>query len=161
MLVVVSVDLRVNLGSPRASILIGVHGVGVEDSSELDLGLDRAVLVEDPLAGVLVVGGSEDLLDDELAGSCDGDGLVSEVGVLHQDSVVLFVDADGVLDGAEGTVAGSEFGVEVVDDTLAVAAKRQRVGHVTSTVFTEIESVLALMRMLGVATNFLVSKRLN
>lgn len=151
MLMVVRVDLGVHLSAPRTSILTRVERVGVEDTSELDLRLDGSVLVEDPLASILVVGGSKDLLDDELASTGDGDGVISEVSVLEENTVVLLVNADGVLDGADRTIAGSKVGIEVVNDTLAVAAESQRVGKVTSTVFTEIKGVLALVRVLGVA----------
>lgn len=44
-LVVVGVDARVDLCSPALRVFAGVHTVGVEDAGELDLGLDRAVLL--------------------------------------------------------------------------------------------------------------------
>lgn len=157
MLVVVGVDLRVHLRAIGARVFIWVHGVSVEDARELDFRLDGAILVEDPLAGVLVVGRSEDLLHDELARPSDDDGIVTEVAVLEEDAVVLFVDANGVLDVANRPIPRREIGIEVVDSTLAVAAETKAVGHVASAVFTEIEGVLALVRMFRVATKLCVS----
>lgn len=67
MLVVVCIHAGIDLGSPAMRILTLVHAVRVEDAGELDLGLDGAVLVEDPLDRVFVVGSSEDLLDNKLS----------------------------------------------------------------------------------------------
>lgn len=107
--------------------------------------------MENPLHGVLVVGSSEDLLNNQL--SCTGHNgrVVSEVGVLEKDAIVLLVDADGVLDLPDATGLGGHEGIEVVDGSLAVTAKSETVGQVTSTVLSEIEGVLALVRVLGVA----------
>lgn len=151
MLVVVCVDTWVDLGAPSLGVLIRVHDIGIEDTSQLDVRLDSTVLVEDPLDGVLVVGSSEDLLDDQLAGTGDNNRVVTEVGVLEEDTGILLVDADGVLDLADSTIAAGELGVKVVDCALAVAAQGETVGHVTSTILAEIESVLSLMGVLGVA----------
>lgn len=61
------------------------------------------------------------------------------------------MDANGVLDCAAATGPCWEFGIEVVDRSLAVAAKRQAVCHVSSTVLAQIECMLALMRVLWVS----------
>lgn len=61
------VDPGVHFGPPALDVLAGSHGIGVEDAGQLDLELDGAVLVEDPVDAVLVVGGREGLGDDELA----------------------------------------------------------------------------------------------
>ena len=133
-LMIVGIDARVDLCAPAVGVLALSNGVGVEDTGELNLGLDGAVLVEDPLDGVLVVGGGEDLLDDELAGAGDNGGVVAEVGVLEEQAVVLLVDANGVLDEADAAVLGGELGVEVADEALAVAAEFEAVGHVAGAV---------------------------
>ncbi|KAI6749942.1 hypothetical protein HG531_007207 [Fusarium graminearum] len=148
MLMVVGVDLGIHLCSPRTSVFTLVESVGVEDTGELDLRLDCTVLVEDPLACILVVCRCEDLLHNELARACDCDGVITEVGVLEKNSIVLLVDANGVLDCTDGTVTRRKLGVEIVDYTLAVAAQGERVGHVSSAVLAKIKSVLALVRML-------------
>lgn len=70
-LVVVRIDTRVDFGSPALSILAGVHGISVENAGKLDVQLNCAVLVEDPVDAVLVVGGGEDLRDDKLPSSGD------------------------------------------------------------------------------------------
>lgn len=151
MLVVMRIHTRIYTRAPGSGVLVRVEGVRVEDARQLDLGLDGAVLVEDPLDGVLVVGGGEDLLDDEAAGAGDDDGVVAEVAVLEEDAGVLLMDADGVLDGAQGAVARGEGRVEVVDGALAVAAQGQRVGHVAGAVLAQVKGVFALVRVLGVA----------
>ncbi|KAI6767610.1 hypothetical protein HG530_005619 [Fusarium avenaceum] len=148
MLVVVGVDLGIYLCAPRSGVFTLVEGICVEDTSELDLGLNGTVLVEHPLACILVVRRCEDLLDDELSGACDSNRVIAEVGVLEENAVVFLVDTDGVLDSANGAIALSKVGVEVVDDSFAVATKSQGVGHVSCTVFSKIKSMLALMGML-------------
>lgn len=55
--------------------------------------------MENPVHAVLVVCCSENVGDDELAASGDNNRVVAEVGVLEQDPSILFVNADGVLDG--------------------------------------------------------------
>jgi hypothetical protein len=64
-------------------ILVRIHRIRVQDTRQLDLGLDGAVLVEHPLADIFIVGGSEDLLNNELPGARDNDRIVSEVSVLE------------------------------------------------------------------------------
>lgn len=151
MLVVVGVDAGVDFRAPSFGVLARVHGVGVQDAGKFDLELDGAVLVENPVDAVLVVGGSEDLGDDEFAGASDDDRVITEIGVFEQDAVVLFVDADGVLDRLGGAGPVDKFGVHVVDAAFAVTAQAQRVGHVAAAVFAQVERVLALMRVLRVA----------
>lgn len=98
-LVVVGIDARVDLCAPAVGVLSGVHSVGVENTSQLDLELHRAVLVQDPIDAIFIVGGGEDVRDHELAASRDDDAVVTEVGVLEQNTRVLFVNADSILDG--------------------------------------------------------------
>lgn len=98
MLMVVCVDSRVNFGAPALGVLTGVHGIGVEDTRQLDVELDGAVLVEDPVDAVLVVCGSEDVRDDEAPTPGDDGRVIAEVSVLEQDARVLLVDTDCVLD---------------------------------------------------------------
>lgn len=73
MLVVVCVDSRVNFSSPAFGILTRIHRICVQDASQLDFQLNRTILVEDPVHAVLVVGGCEDVGDNELAASGDND----------------------------------------------------------------------------------------
>lgn len=61
------------------------------------------------------------------------------------------MDADGVLDRLRAAGAVDEVGVHVVNGAFAVTAETQTIGHVSATIFAEIEGVLALMRVLGVA----------
>lgn len=150
MLVVVGVDAGVDLSAPALGVLVLEHGVGVQDTGELDLRGNGAILVEHPGDDVLVVGGGEDLLDDQLAATGDDDGIVTEVAMLEEDAGILLVNADGILDGAKTTITGRELGIHVVNGALAVAAKGQAVGHVASTILTLVKSVLAVVGGLGV-----------
>lgn len=86
---VVRVDARVDFCAPRGGLLARVEGVGVQDAGEFDLELDRAVLVEDPVDAVLVVGGGEDVADQELACAGYGCGVVAEIGVFEEDAGIL------------------------------------------------------------------------
>ena len=61
------------------------------------------------------------------------------------------MDADCVLDGPDIAAPSREFGVEIVDGALAVAAERKAVGHVSRTVLAQVESVLALVGVLRVS----------
>jgi hypothetical protein len=151
MLMVVGVDTWVHLGTPAVRVLARVHRVCVQDTGQLDIQLNGAILVEDPVHAVLVVGRGEDVRDDQLPSTCDDDRVVPEVSMLEQDARILLVDADGVLDDGACTRLVDERGVHVVNGSLAVTAQRQAVGHVSTTVFTQIEGVLALMRVLRVA----------
>lgn len=55
------VDARVDLSTPALGVLTGVHGVGVENTSQFDIKLNGAVLVKDPVNAVLVVSGGENV----------------------------------------------------------------------------------------------------
>lgn len=61
MLVVVCIDAGVDLGSPSLRILTRVHGVSVQNTSELDFQLNGTILVEDPVYAVLVICSREDV----------------------------------------------------------------------------------------------------
>lgn len=150
MLVVVGVDSRVDLSTPAVGVLARVDGKCVKDSGKLDIQLDGTILVEYPVDAVLVVGGSEDVRDDKLAAASDDGGIVTEIGMLEQDTGIFLVDANGVLDDGACTCSVHKCGVHVVDGTLAIAAQGQTVGHVATAVLAQIESVLALMRVFRV-----------
>ena len=107
--------------------------------------------MEDPVHAVLVVGGCEDMADEQFAGAGNGRGFVAEVSVFEQDPGVFFVDADGVFDRCGLAGAVHKVGVHVVDRALAVAAQCEGVGHVAAAVLAQIESVFALVRAFGVA----------
>ena len=144
-LVVVRVHARVDLCAPPFRVLARVHGVGVEDAGELDLELDGAVLMEDPVDAVFVVGRREHVRDEQFAPSCHDDGVIPEVGMFEQYARVFFVDADGVLDGLRGASFVDKVGVHVMDCALAVTSQGETVGHVATAVFTQVEGVFAVV----------------
>lgn len=150
-LVVVSVDAGVDLGAPAFGVLAGAHGVGVQDTGQLDLELDRAVLVEDPVHAVLVVGGSEDVGDDQFAAASNHHRVVSEIGVFEEDAGVFLVNANGVLDDGRCTGAVDERCVHIMDGPLAVAPQRQAIGHVATSILSEIKGMFPLVRVFRVA----------
>lgn len=150
-LVVVGGDLRSDLGAVGSGLLGGVEAVGVQHTSELHFELVGTVEGEGVVEAVLVVGGSDDLRDDELAVTGRDDGTITVVGVLVQKTVVLLVDTDGVLDHGSLTVGGRHNTIHVVDGTLAITTQLEGVGHETSTVLTNIEGVLLVVGALGAA----------
>jgi hypothetical protein len=151
MLMIVRINTGVNFSSPAFGVFAWVHRIRVQDTSEFDFQLDGAVLVEDPVHAVFVVGGGEDVRDDEFATAGDDYGIVAEIGVFEENAGIFFVDADGVFDGGAFSGAVDEGGVHVVDCSFAVAPEGETVGHVSSSVFTKIEGVFALVRMFWVA----------
>ena len=100
---------------------------------------------------VLVVGGGDDLRDDQLPIASTDYSTVTVVCVLVKDAVILFVDADSV--GENGCVSsGSRHdGIKVFDRTLAIAPCRQRVRHQPHTVLANVKGVFAVMREIRVA----------
>lgn len=150
-LVVVGGDLRGDLGAVGSGLLGLVERVGVQHTGELHLELVGAVQGESVVEAVLVVGGSDDLGDDEFPVTGRDHGAVTVVGVFVQEAVVLLVNADGVLDDSSLTVGGRHDTVHVVNSTLAVTTQLQGVGHETGTVLADIESVLLVVRLLGAA----------
>lgn len=91
MLVVLRSDLRsnVNLVS-RIARLVRLQAVGVDDTGSFDFQLDRAVERKVEVEPVFVVGDRADGRDDQFSIARDVDSHVSEVGVLVQDTSVLF-----------------------------------------------------------------------
>lgn len=71
--------------------------------------------------------------------------------MLVQEAVVLFVDADGILDDSSFALGGGHDSVHVVDSTLAVTAQLERVGHQAGAILADVESVLLVVRLLGAA----------
>lgn len=50
------------------------------------------------LHSIFVIGGRKDLLNDELPCSGNNDRVVSKVSMFEQNTIILFVDADSILD---------------------------------------------------------------
>ena len=120
---VVRVDTGVDFGAPALSVLAGVHGVGVQDTGQFDLELDGAILVEDPVDAVLVIGGGEDVRDDEFASTGDDDRIITEVAMFEQDAVVFLMYTDSVFDCAGSTGFVDKIKVKVMDASFAITAQ--------------------------------------
>lgn len=117
---VVRIDTRIHLSPPTLQILAWIARIRVQDARQLNLQLNGAVLVEDPIHAVLIVCCGEDLANEEFARAGDGARVVSEVGMLEEDAGVFFVDADCVFDGRGCAGAVDEFGVFLAVGVLLV-----------------------------------------
>ena len=153
-LVIVCVDAGVHFCAPAFEVLAWKHGVGVQDACEFDLKLNRPVEMEDPVHAVLVVGGREDVRDDEFASSSDCHTVIAKVGVLEQDPRIFLVNADGILNRGSLSSTIDKRRIHVVNRTLAIAAQAQRVCHVSTSVLSKVKGVLALMRMIRVSVRY-------
>lgn len=71
--------------------------------------------------------------------------------MLEQDSGILLVNTNRILDGLSMPGTVDEISIKVLDTALAVAAEGERVGHVASSILAKIKSMLALMWMLWIA----------
>src|SRR3954454_21460712 len=134
-------DDRAVLG--RLTDVVGTHR---EHAGELDLVLDRAVVVEVPEVPVLVVADGDDRRDDEPTQPPHLHLLRAEVGVLPRDACVLLVHADRVLDRDGVAVLIVDDAVEVLDVPDAVASERQRVRQPPDAVLALVEHVLDPVR---------------
>ncbi|SKT98080.1 Uncharacterised protein [Mycobacteroides abscessus subsp. abscessus] len=94
------------------------------DSGRPDLTFDVSVLVKPPVGEVFVVGDGYMERHGKPAHPAYL-GAVIMVDVFPQDSVVLFVDADRVLDGVWLTLAVVQHGIQIPDLAQAVAAQLQ------------------------------------
>lgn len=63
------------------------------------------------LDSILVVGCGKNLLNNELASPSDDARLISKVGVLKQNAIIFFMDADGILDVPNVAVSGGKLRV--------------------------------------------------
>lgn len=79
--------------------------------------------MEHPVYAVLIVGGSEDLRDNEFAPAGDDDRVITEIGVFEKDTRVLLVDAYGILDGNCSTGFVRKVGIQIMNSTLAIASQ--------------------------------------
>lgn len=79
--------------------------------------------MEYPIDTVLVVSGGEDLRYNELAAACHNGGVVSEIGMLKEDTRILLMYTDGIVDGDCSASTVAELGIQVVDHTFAVTTK--------------------------------------
>ena len=77
-------------------VLSKVCGDGGEDSSGADLVQDRCILAEVEGEDVLIVADRDNCLQDKDSRSCYHCVSSAEVGVLPEDSIVLFVAADNI-----------------------------------------------------------------
>ena len=117
--------------------------------------------MKDPLDGIFIVGSSEDVLHDQLSRSCHDNRLISEVRMLEEDTIIFLVNADCILDSPYSTSLRGEVGIHIVDGALAVATKREAVGHVTAAILAKIKGVLAVVGAFGLsATAMLASQDL-
>lgn len=147
-LVVVRVDAAGDFGAVRRGRLGRVQAVRVEHTGQLDLELVGAVEGKDVVKGVFVVGRGDDLRDNQAPVTGRDHGAVAVVRVLVQQTIVLLVDANGILDDGGKTVGCREHSIQILDDALAVTTEFETVCHQTSAVLSDIKGVLLLVRRL-------------
>ena len=150
MLVIVGVDTRIDFCTPAFGVFTGVHGVGIQDPRQFDLELHRPILMKDPVHCIFIVRRRKHVGDDQFAASGHDHGVVTEIGMFEKNSSVFFMDTDSILDGLRSSSTVDEMSVEVLDRAFAVATQGKTVGHVAASVLPEVESMLALMRMLRI-----------
>src|SRR6185437_11096756 len=119
------VDARRNHCPVRAR-LARRDGPYRENASQLDLVLDRTVLVEVPEEAVLVVADGRNAREYKPPGAPNFRTRIA-IDVFPKDAVVLFVKADGVFDAVGLTVRRRENAIEVTDFAEAIAAQFERV----------------------------------
>ena len=137
--------------TPVARPLAVCEARGQDDARELHLALDRAVLVQVPVEGVLVVVRRSDRRDDEPARAPHLDVAGHGVRVLPEEAEVLLVQADRVLDRVRAAGVVGERRVEVVDLAEAVAAELERVGEGAEAVLADVEGVAPVAARAGVS----------
>ena len=117
----------------------------VQNTRGTRLDRDTTRLVELVGEDVLIVGEGDDELHDELPMASHDSAASPPVGMLPANAVVLFVQADGVGQLLGLAVCTGDDGIEVLNDTQAVAANGQVIGHVTTATIAEIESLLTMV----------------
>jgi hypothetical protein len=137
------------------------HRRGGQDAGELDLQLQRAVLVEGPVEAVVVVAHGRDRRHDQPPPAPDLGAAAHQVVVLPADADVLLVEADGVGHGPGRALLVGQDGVQVPDLAQAVAAVRERVGEAAEAPLADVERVLPAVpgRRVAVGDHHLADRR--
>src|SRR5262249_43606455 len=126
-------------------------GAGRDDPRELDLRLDRAVLIEVPEEAVLVVADRSDRRHDESPGAPHLDLAGTKVGVLPQNTEVFLVQADRVAQRERLALRVGADRIQAANLPEAGAAERQRVGQHAHAVLALVEGILAPVRRTWIA----------
>ena len=124
---------------PGGVVAGDVAGDGEHDAGQLDVELDRAVLVQVPEEAVVVVADRRPRRHDEATRTADLAGAAEEVLVLPQHADVLLVQAHDLRQLDRLALVVGVDGVEVVDLAEAVAAERQRAGQAAEAVLALVE----------------------
>src|SRR6185437_4362130 len=125
--------------------LAGRDRGGLDDAGQLDLELDRAVLVEIPVKAVVVIADRREERDDEAPRAPHLESVVAEFIMLPEDAEILLMQADRVLHrGWLAEIVGCRH-VEIMDVAETIAAELERVGKLAQAIFTGIERALPEM----------------
>jgi len=103
--------------------------------------MNGRVLMETPVEGILVVGHGNNEGDDEFPGAGYCDLVIPILGVLVEESVILLMDANGVLDNVGLTVVIVDNPVKVLDRPQTITSQFQRVRTETKPIFPDVESL--------------------
>jgi hypothetical protein len=74
--------------------------------------------------------------------------------VLEENTSILLVDTDGILDGGTRTRPIHKGRIHIMDRSFAVTTQFETVGHVSGTIFTKVKGVLSMMGMFRVAVGY-------
>ena len=144
------VDLIGHECTPRRS-LAGRGGTERQHARQLHFKLDVAILVEVPEKPILVILHRRHRRHDQPPRPPHLGLPQPAVGVLPEDAEILLVHADRVLHQERLASAGREVRVEIADQPQAIAAQLEAVGAHPHPVFTDVEGVLAALRLSWVA----------
>lgn len=133
----------------NVSVIRGLSGIDVDDTDNSGCsGFDHDTpgLIEFVGEDVLVVGESDNKLNNEFAVSSDNSTTSSPVGMLPSDTIVLLVEADNIRAHLDSSIGFGVCGVEILDVSQAVTSKLQIIGTTSSTTIPKVESLLAMER---------------
>ena len=149
-LVVRGIKARGDLCAVLARIA-GNYRPGIHDSRQLDLILDRAVLIEIPVKAVLVVADSGDERDDQAPGAAYFGPVGAPVHVFPEDPKIFFMHADHIRHLENAAPAACHIGIKVADLAKAVAAQLQCIRQHADPVLTAVKCVFMVMIVAGIA----------
>src|SRR5271156_4818471 len=75
--------------------------------------------------------------------------ICSVVGVFVQDTRIFFMNTDSILNLIWISIAQVEGSIEITYCSLTITSERQRIGHKSSTIFSQVEGMFASMREFG------------
>ena len=132
----------------------GDHRPGIHNSRQLNLILDRAVLIEVPVKAVFIVANGGDERNDQSPGAAYFGLIGAPVHVFPEDAKIFFMHADHVRHLENSAPAASHIGVKVAYLAQAVAAQLQCIRQHTDPILAAVECVFMVVIVAGVAVGY-------